>query len=241
MRCSERSFVVFAHNNVPVKSLTTHGRSVLRNLASITQRCSVSVRPVVHISWPSQQCPRLLHPQTAALPLEPVHAFCHCRYQIGDCECVKALWLCVILARSVCILSCTAHLVALDSSRTASSVVTLRDCLLLACLILIPTSAAPHRTEFELCIHDHGPHLRLCRRPDLPQAVPHFRSHWFDRRREQSRHVCLKRGMGCHWHVNGAVLRIFGLSPALIPPAVQQSASGSESLPLLRCSLHPVH
>ena len=43
-------------------------------------------------------------------------------------ECVKALQLCVILAGMVRIQSCTAHLVALGISRSASSGVTVRGC-----------------------------------------------------------------------------------------------------------------
>ena len=75
---------------------------------------------VVRISWPSWQCPSLLHPQTAALYLEPVHAFLFRRYPISDYDCVKALQLSVIRAGLVWMHSCTAP-------RSASSGVTVRS------------------------------------------------------------------------------------------------------------------
>ena len=105
----------------PVTSLTPRGRSVLLQLDLLHTELFVSVWSVVRISWPSWHCPSLLHPQTAALYLELVHAFCLRRYAIAASECVKVRQLCVILAGLVRLQSCPAP-------RSASTGVTMRSC-----------------------------------------------------------------------------------------------------------------
>ena len=143
--------------------------------------------------------------------------------------------MCVTLAGLVWIQRRTAHLVALGIPRSASIGMTVRGCVFVCTSELEPKSAA-HRTNFKIYTHGQGPHLRLCHRPGSLRASCTFVR---TRLRESDSNTFMRtiRVWAADTSHDLTTVPLTGV----VPPAVQGSTCGSESLFLFRWSLHPVH
>ena len=195
----------------------------------------VSVWSVVRISWPSSQCPRLLHLQTSTLHHELVHAFCLRRCPVCGCECVTVLQLCVTLAGLDSVVHsaacCPGHLSLCVTWRDGARLI-----LLLACVSLTHKSAAPHRLQ-----HLHSwartTSETLSTRPSSPQASGTSVLSTRLLERESNPFMRPQHGLV---QLTSQLTPSKHRSRAVIPPAVLGSTGESASLLPKKWSPHPV-
>ena len=218
MRCSETSFVACFHSNVP--SDNAHTPWTVRTLQLDLLHIELFVLVwfcVVCLHFTVLVCCTRTEPHcTVGLSMRSASSDTQsCIRMREGTPAVRDDWCGFSRARRLALRRLACQCAAVSS---------------LACPSLITKSTAPHRVR---ALHSRAKTASetVSTRPGLHQAA-HFHSHLIARRREQSLHVCIKRGASCHWPRERCCVESMWRHEN--PPSVQQSTSGSESLPLFR-------